>query len=94
MIDILRDVSECSIWSFIKYYFKNWFLKFGEINTDYLKSSGIGKAVMFLFKHSKETKDNKKKLERLISLFFELCAIFSYLLIYLFSFNYVQRRLV
>jgi transcription factor SPN1 len=40
---------------------------FGEINTDYLKSSGIGKAVMFLFKHPKEVKSNKRKLEKLIN---------------------------
>jgi transcription factor SPN1 len=42
-------------------------IKFGEINADYLKSSGIGKAVMFLYKHPKEIKSNKHKLERLIS---------------------------
>lgn len=40
---------------------------FGEINVDYLKSSGVGKAVMFLYKHSKETKSNKQKLEKLIN---------------------------
>lgn len=39
---------------------------FGEIGSDYLKTSGVGKAVMFLYKHPKETKQNKTKLEKLI----------------------------
>ncbi|CAF0824804.1 unnamed protein product [Brachionus calyciflorus] len=39
---------------------------FGEIGADYLKTSGVGKAVMFLYKHPKEVKQNKQKLEKLI----------------------------
>jgi len=41
--------------------------EFGEIGVDYLKSSGIGKAVMFSYKHPRETKSNKEKLEKLIN---------------------------
>ena len=42
-------------------------LQMPSLNSDLLKQSGIGKAVMMLYRHPKETRKNKERAGKLIS---------------------------
>ena len=56
-----------------------------ELSQDQLKASGIGRAVMFLYRHPRESSANRKIAGKLISELFLCCAEKCYA-VFLYSF--------
>ena len=61
---LLVNIFSSEITSYMIYCFM---IQMPSLNSDLLKQSGIGKAVMMLYRHPKETRKNKEKAGKLIS---------------------------